>query len=255
MDARNLLRTFYLSLFAFTLSCAPWDASKPLGSSTGEAPKSDETVLDLTDLYTLAHQVGLPERALTDALNYLEDSSHLNLRKDHMGIIDFDQHSTQRRFYLIDLKRPHIEPILTSHGVNSDPENTGYAHYFSNISGSRMSSVGFYRVAERYVGKYGPSLRMDGLEATNSLARPRAIVIHQAVYVDEDAPWAGRSWGCPAVDERWIGEVIQRLRDGGLLYIYVDDIDEHRKEASLSPITKPSGPMPDESEDAPFHGE
>lgn len=48
-----------------------------------------------------------------------------------------------------------------------------------------MSSLGIYRCAETYEGKHGYSMRLDGLEPTNSLARERAIVIHSADYVSE----------------------------------------------------------------------
>jgi hypothetical protein len=50
--------------------------------------------------------------------------------------------------------------------------------------------------------------------------------------------------------------IIDRFRDGGLLYIYVANIDEHRLEAAHRLLTEP---LPDvwinESEDAPLMGE
>ena len=56
----------------------------------------------------------------------------------------------------------------------SDPENDGTPRRFSNVEGSLQSSLGYYVTAETYEGKWGYSLRLDGLSATNSQVRKRA---------------------------------------------------------------------------------
>lgn len=80
------------------------------------------------------------------------------------------------------------------------------------------TSLGFYRTGKIYIGKHGPSLRLDGLSTTNSNARDRAIVIHGADYVQEEGRIQGRSWGCPAVAQNNRESVIERLKGGSLLY-------------------------------------
>jgi hypothetical protein len=53
-----------------------------------------------------------------------------------------------------------------------------------------MSSLGVYKTAETYNGKHGLSLRLDGLSPTNSKARERAVVVHGADYVEDEAAGA-----------------------------------------------------------------
>jgi hypothetical protein len=81
---------------------------------------------------------------------------------------------------------------------------------------------------DTYVGSNGYSLRLDGLEpGFNSRARERAIVMHGAPYVD--AAFAakqgrlGRSWGCPALREAVARQVIDLVRDGGVIFAYYPD--------------------------------
>ena len=74
-----------------------------------------------------------------------------------------------------------------SHGHGSEGKrDDGYAEVFSNVPGSNASSLGLYRTAETYRSDVYPGLamRLDGLSPTNSNARSRFIVIHEARYMD-----------------------------------------------------------------------
>ena len=92
---------------------------------------------------------------------------------------------------------------LVAHGRNSGLE---YANRFSNKISSHQTSLGFYRTAETYIGKHGFSLRLDGLEFSNSNARKRAVVIHQADYASANFikrnGRLGRSYGCPSLPKK-----------------------------------------------------
>jgi hypothetical protein len=143
-----------------------------------------------------------------------------------LAVIDYSLPSTQRRFWLFDLvERRVVARELVAHGVNTG-ENR--ATRFSNIEGSRQSSVGLFRTAETYFGRNGYSLRLDGLEnGFNELARPRTIVMHGAPYVSEDFARKhgrlGRSWGCPALDRAVSNKVIDRIKNGHLVFSYYPD--------------------------------
>lgn len=139
--------------------------------------------------------------------------------KRYVVVIDFSQHSSKRRWYLFDLETRKVERYLTTHGKNSDPDDDGLATEFSNTPESLQSSLGAYRTLHSYDGKYGYSMRLDGLEESNSNAQPRAIVVHPATYVSEKDEKAGRSWGCPALDKTVSKKIIDRIKDGALLYI------------------------------------
>ena len=145
-----------------------------------------------------------------------------------ISIIDFSKPSTDKRFYLIDLaNRTLLYNTYTSHGVNTG-ENMAVT--FSNKEGSRQSSLGFYLTAETYEGKHGTSLKLDGLErGFNHRARKRYIVIHSADYVTDsfiqENGRLGRSWGCPALPPDFTQEIIEKIKEGSVLFIYANDED------------------------------
>lgn len=138
--------------------------------------------------------------------------------KNYITVIDFSKHSSKTRFFIIDMKSGAVQSLHTSHGSGSDQANSGYATSFSNVSGSNASSLGFYYAAETYNGKWGRSMRLDGLSTTNSNARPRAVVVHGAEYVRESNVQAGRSWGCPALAMAHKDAVITKLMNGSVMY-------------------------------------
>ena len=156
------------------------------------------------------------KRALYDNMNTYYAGYNKTVR--YVAIVDFSQHSSKSRFYLFDMKAGTVERHNVSHGSGSDRNNDGMADTFSNVAGSNASSLGMYKTAETYSGKHGYSLRLDGLESSNSNARARAVVMHSATYV-KDGKSAGRSWGCPALDPKVYVSVIDRLKGGSLLLI------------------------------------
>jgi hypothetical protein len=161
------------------------------------------------------HEV--PSALLTKAINYFDANKARIKNKSTLGVIDFSQHNSKERFYLIDMLSGQVDRYLVAHGKNSDPDYDGYATIFSNEPGSEKSSQGFYLTAETYEGSHGYSLKLDGLSITNSNARSREIVIHPADYVQPGSK-IGRSWGCPALDPRYSVEVINRIKGGMLIY-------------------------------------
>lgn len=140
-----------------------------------------------------------------------------------ISIIDFTKPSTDKRFYLLDLReRKLLYHTYVAHGKNSG-EN--FARQFSNKEESLMSSLGFYKTGQTYYGKHGYSLKLLGLEeGVNDLAEKRAIVIHGADYVGEDFIQKhgrlGRSHGCPAIPRELSKEIIDVIKDGSCLFIF-----------------------------------
>lgn len=145
-----------------------------------------------------------------------------------LTVIDYSKPSTAKRLWVFDLRAGRLlYEELVAHGQGSG-DNVPTS--FSNEVNSHQSSVGLFVTGEPYVGKNGYSLRMTGLDAGfNDRAFERAIVMHGAPYVSEDFARAhgriGRSWGCPALREGIAREVIDRVRDGGLVFAYYPDSD------------------------------
>lgn len=159
----------------------------------------------------------VPKSRLAKALKYFDDNKSKIKNQEVIGVIDFSQHSSKERFYIIDMSSGRVETYQVAHGKGSDTDHDGYATQFSNISGSNMSSQGIYIAAETYYGGHGYSMMLDGKSSTNSNARSRAIVIHPADYVVAGQK-AGRSWGCPALDPRESEHVIDLLKNGAVIY-------------------------------------
>lgn len=116
-------------------------------------------------------------------------------------IFDASRRASEKRLFVLDVSR---SPRLllgdwVAHGSGSDQNSDGRAERFSNVPNSNATSLGLYRVSERYQGKNpGWSYRLDGLTpGFNDNARQRAVVMHASSYVNPGH--VGRSWGCPAV--------------------------------------------------------
>jgi hypothetical protein len=161
---------------------------------------------------------GLLRRAL-DALAQHHDSISY---RDLIGIADFSLPSRAPRFHLVNLADGSVQSHLVAHGKGSDPSHTGWLERFSNEPRSNATSAGAYRTGSLYLGAHGRSMRLEGLDPTNSNALSRAIVVHGAWYVNEEmighSGMLGRSQGCFAVAESSLPEIMARLGPGRLIY-------------------------------------
>lgn len=141
---------------------------------------------------------------------------------DRMGIVDYRAHSREPRFHILDIDSGRSRALLVAHGRGSDPGHSGLLQRFSNRPGSLASSAGAYLTGPVYSGRYGEARRLVGLEARNSNAEARAIVIHRAWYVGDDIVAQqgklGRSEGCFAFSESDIDIVLDQLGAGRLIY-------------------------------------
>ena len=145
-----------------------------------------------------------------------------------LTIIDYSKPSTSERLWVFDYStRQVLYRELVAHGQGS---GANFATSFSNQPETHQSSLGLFLTTDTYTGKNGYSLRLDGLEpGFNDRARERAIVMHGAPYVDTELAKAqgrlGRSWGCPALREAVARQIIDRVKGGGLLFVYYPDMD------------------------------
>jgi hypothetical protein len=139
-----------------------------------------------------------------------------------VGIVDFSKMSREPRFFLLDTNSGHVSEHFVSHGRGSDPSHTGWLQQFSNRHGSNASSDGAYLTGEFYYGKYGRSMRVRGLDYSNSNAEARAIVVHSAWYAEPSHLAShgllGRSEGCFAMSYNSLQETMGRLGPGHFLY-------------------------------------
>lgn len=222
-----LFASFFLAHFAL-----------PAGNLTGKQHASVLTVnpealrfvnfeLDMLRFY---EDAGLEAAGLRLEVFNKAMVGYLNLKKagllsdkNILTVADFDQPSSQKRFWVIDINaKKLLFNSLVAHGKNSGNE---LAETFSNVPESEMSSLGFYVTQGTYTGKHGLSLKIEGMDKNfNSNASKRCVVVHGADYVSEDFirqnGRLGRSQGCPALPMENYAEIIDTIKDQTVLYLH-----------------------------------
>jgi hypothetical protein len=177
-------------------------------------------------LHSLLKQApGLHEAALKSALESAERAAKQGLIKNHelLTVIDYSIRSSEPRLFVFDLRHERLLfRELCAHGKNSGDD---IAKFFSNDPGSEQTSLGLYVTGETYIGHNGYSLKLRGLDpGRNDMAEERAIVLHGAYYVSQEAIKVlhrlGRSWGCPAVRAEIAQKLINTIRGGSAIFAY-----------------------------------
>ncbi len=176
-----------------------------------------------TRVFAQASPLGLRDRKLLEiAKLQQEKAGSLLWRNDFVGIADYGLRSSQPRFHFVNMDAGRVESYLVSHGDGSDPDHDGWLNWFSNEHGSHCSSKGAYMTYGWYTGRYGTSIRLEGLEPTNSNALDRAIVMHRANYAEPEFldKWGrlGRSNGCLAMGDAQFKLALLYLGGGRVLY-------------------------------------
>ena len=122
----------------------------------------------------------------------------------------------------LNLPAGKVDSFRVAHGRGSDPDHSGFVERFSNEFRSYASSNGTYVTGDYYDGKYGVSMKVRGLDWSNYNAEPRAIVIHNAWYAEDDMiplhGKLGRSEGCFAMSRENQYAVMRRLAGGRMIY-------------------------------------
>ncbi|MCL6251411.1 murein L,D-transpeptidase catalytic domain family protein [Altererythrobacter sp. KTW20L] len=160
-------------------------------------------------------------------------------RRDMAAIADFGVHSAIPRFHIANMEAGTVRSLLVAHGSGSDPEHDGWLNDFSNLHDSWATSRGAYVSWEWYEGRFGTSMRLEGLDPTCDQAYPRAIVMHAAAYATPAhvARWgrAGRSNGCFAVGPEELSGALYQLSGGRLLFADRLGIGEDGSDVTMPP--------------------
>ena len=158
------------------------------------------------------------------AIDFFKQNQALIKNKNYVAVIDYTKPSFVKRLFIYDVKSGTAARYLVAHGKGS---GLIFAKDFSNEVNSNKSCKGFFITGEIFNGEHGPSLPLHGLqEGLNNNAFNREIIIHGADYVSwrsiiVNLGRLGRSLGCPAVAQDKINEVIDKLKGGALVYVYV----------------------------------
>jgi hypothetical protein len=159
------------------------------------------------------------------------------VKKPIVTIIDYSLPSTKPRLWVIDMRSNKV--IYHTHVAHGSGSGGNYASNFSDRPGSNQTSLGVFVTGSTYQGKHGTSLTMHGLEkGINGNAFSRRIVIHSANYVSDHTIRAqgrlGRSWGCPALNNKVAQPIIRTIKDGSMIFAYYPDQKWMKKSNFLS---------------------
>jgi L,D-transpeptidase catalytic domain len=139
--------------------------------------------------------------------------------------IDMKIFSGKNRFFIYNLKTNKIiDQGLVAHGSGSETENPGILK-FSNTENSLCTALGNYTIGNSYVGKFGKSYKLFGLDPTNNNAFKRNIVLHSYFKMpyEEQEEDIVNSYGCPMVNEKFytrIQKIIDHSKKKIVLTIY-----------------------------------
>ena len=146
----------------------------------------------------------------TNVINERTAYFHLNTNQNNIIkifkiIINFSIHSGKNRFFLCDLEEEKvIIEGLVCHGSCS-----GNDKEFSNIEGSGCSSLGHYKIGNKYNGDFGTAYKLYGLDETNSNAFERFVVLHSHSCVPKREVFYEicLSLGCPTLNPEILKEI------------------------------------------------
>ncbi len=148
-----------------------------------------------------------------------------NYNQDLVFMIDMKQPSGNYRFFVHSFKKDSvIESGLVAHGSGSVIYGSD-SLTFSNTPDSYQSSLGNYRIGKTYVGNFGKSYKLHGLDDSNSKAYQRYVVLHpySAVPDEEQEFPIMESLGCPMVSENFakkLYKIIDSSAKSILMVIY-----------------------------------
>ena len=154
----------------------------------------------------------IPSEKIVKIKNFVKDTKY---NQDLVIFINFRIPSNKFRFFIYDLKNDKIlEKAIVAHGSGSVVKGSNDL-VFSNVENSYQSSLGKYQIGSSYVGAFGKSYRLIGLDKTNSNASKRAIIIHPYYCISdvETQNLACLSLGCPMLSPNFF-KVAEKYIDG-----------------------------------------
>jgi len=188
----------------------------------------------LTAFASMVHSLSSPKALQSAVKSYFAfKSAHPDeIKKPLLYFVDYGLPSTQPRGYVLDMSSLKVVegPFTVAHGRGSSTSQYGTPTRFSNSFGSAATSLGLYVTKALYAftghmaGQTYSSigLRLQGVSTGfNDNALARGVVAHGAPYVTSAK--AGRSQGCPAMEPSRAKELLPKLADGAMVYLFAPD--------------------------------
>ena len=209
---KRILLISLVLLFCFLLAGAAWYYTKL------KPGKSHHTVTAISNKKLLTR---LREHA-NPMLAYAKEHGY---NTSTCFLIDMSIESGMNRFFIYDLKKEAvIDAGLVAHGCCNKNWLTG--RQYGNEVGCGCTSLGKYKIGNPYKGKFGLAYKLHGLDATNSNAFQRFVVLHSLSCVPDsevDPAPICQSDGCPTVSAPFLQKlatIIDQSHQPILLYTF-----------------------------------
>jgi hypothetical protein len=152
-----------------------------------------------------------------------EEAHSDEVRQPYLYFVDLGLSNRTRRGWILNMTDLTLEdgPFTVAHGRGSSAMRNGVPTVFSNQNGSLASSLGLYLTGHLYDyhQQHNGGLQLDGRSGgSNNLALQRGVVVHGAPYVTAND--AGRSEGCPAMEQHRARSWLPKLAGGAVVFVF-----------------------------------
>ena len=130
----------------------------------------------------------------------------------YLTVIDYTKPVLTKRLWVLELATG--KTVLSSHVSNARNSGLLHATDFSNVEGSKMSCSGSFVTQATYQGRFGYSLRVQGLDAKNSNTLRRSIVFHSSLIPIY-------SQGCWMTMPSTNNKLIDLIKNGSVVYVAI----------------------------------
>jgi L,D-transpeptidase catalytic domain len=186
--------------------------------------KYKKSIVSNTNRRLTPNEISTYKKRAVDLKKYIDEQGYQN---EYCFIINMGVPSGKPRFAVYNLVKDSIEEKgLVTHGSGSETQKGDLV--FKNIPGSLATSIGKYKIGSSYNGKFGLAYKLHGLDASNSKAFERFVVLHSHECVPNDAVYPQPicvSWGCPTVSPQFLKK-LQSLIDASEKPVLLDIIYE-----------------------------
>lgn len=209
---RKAVFFIFSALFFITIITVSWYTSRfrHINKSNFTKPNTDSAFI---------------QKLSTKAEKLKDFASNKKYNNNIAFLIDMSVESGKNRLFIMDLNNNKIiDQGLVTHGRCNQTWLSG--RQYDNTVGCGCTSLGKYRIGKSYNGRFGLAYKLHGLDATNSNAYKRFVVLHSHECVPENETHPlplCQSDGCPTVSPvflKTLSKIIDSSKQAVLLSIY-----------------------------------
>lgn len=203
------MKSLLLPAVLLLLLACQYEPAKSDDASVNNSTINDNETLWIQQLQTIRFQQ--KRDSLRALLPQWLRSNNFNTAQ--VIIADLSMHSGLPRMVLMDVQTGKVlDSGMVAHGAGGDA--FAATARFSNVPNSYCSSLGRYRIGGSYKGNFGKAYKLHGLDASNSKAFERLVVLHAYDCVPDTIPYPDmicNSLGCPMISYAFLNRLSKKI--------------------------------------------